>query len=56
MFARWCVFGQDPHDGTYHVSDGRQDVVIGLTEATAIALVTYRNLFVDTMLGLINTP
>jgi hypothetical protein len=54
MFNKWMQFGTDPGDGTHHVSDANNDVIVGLTNQQAIRLVEARRIFVDEVLNILN--
>jgi hypothetical protein len=51
---RWMLFGTDPSDGTHHVCDADEDIVVGLTNQQAIRLVEARRIFVNEVLNILN--
>lgn len=54
MFARWFIFGRDVKDGTIHLCDGQDDIMIGLTQTQAIQIKLAREKFVDAVMTVLN--
>lgn len=49
MLARWMVFGTYD-DGTVGISDGQEDIFVGVPPAAAESIVQARDVFVDAMM------
>lgn len=53
LFALWFVFGSSA-DGTVDLSDGQDDVFVGVTQAQADALIDARDRFCNAVIEVLN--
>jgi hypothetical protein len=53
MLARWMIFGTND-DGTVNLDGAQEDVIVGLTPIQAESLRIARDIFVNTVLHVLN--